>query len=106
MARLSDLKPKINEYFPECEYRAIGDLVGKDLVLIDYARFENREGADSMALKLSDGADSVRTVTHAKAIIDMICCDEVRQALGEGGIECRIVQKRSEKSGRNYLTLE
>lgn len=106
MARLSDIRPKINDYFSECEYRPIGDLVGRDLVLIDFARFENREGADSMALKLTDGEDSVRTVTHAKAIIDMICCDEVRQALGEGGVECRIVQKKSEKTGRNYLTLE
>lgn len=106
MAKLSDIKPKVNDFFPECEYRAIGDLVGRDLILLDFARFENREGADSMALKLSDGGDAIRTVTHAKAIIDMICCDEVRQALEEGDVECKIVQKRSEKSGRNYLTLE
>lgn len=107
--KIADLIPKTNEFFPECEYIALGDIIAKPLRIIDYVGFDNREGRPSVALKLKLDADgkTYRTVTHSQAILDILNTDEVRDmlALGEE-LEATLVQRKSQKTGRLYLTLE
>lgn len=109
MAKLSDIAPKMNDYFPDAEYISLGDLIGTDIEILDAEVFENREGRSSAAIlfKQTPMGPECRTVTHSQGIIDMLSCDAVRDALGnDDHVTARVSQKKSQKTGRNYLTLE
>lgn len=108
MVKFNDIKPKVNNFYPDASYVPLGDLVGREIVIKAFTRFENREHEDSVAIHFGYPGDDgeYRTVTHSKAIIELLLSDEVDQAISEGGVECTITQRKSEKSGRNYLTLQ
>ena len=107
MVNVSEIANNVNNYFDDCEYISIADLIGKPVKVVDYETFENREGQDSIALKLEHDGRVVRTVTHAKALIDLIATDGVRDILDRGDtLDGTIVQKKSKQTGRNYITIQ
>lgn len=111
MVKASEIIEAQNNFFEDCKYVAVPELIGKTMCITDYKVFSNREGQDSIALKfewLGDiGGEVCRTVTHAKAIIDLIATDKVREILDSGDcIEATLVQKKSKTTGRNYITIQ
>ena len=107
MVNVSELTNNVNNYFADCEYVSIADLIGKPIKIIYFETFENREGQDSIALKLEHDGNVVRTVTHAKALIDLIATDEIRTILDCGDtLDGTIIQKKSKQTGRNYITIQ
>lgn len=109
MAKMSDIAPKMNDYYPDAEYISLGELIGTDIEIIDCEIFSNREGKPSAAIlfKQTPMGPECRTVTHSQGIIDMLACDPVQDALRVSDhVTARVAQKKSLKTGRNYLTLE
>lgn len=107
MAKISEIASIQNNYFEECDYMSITDLLNKPVQVIDIKMFTNREGQDSIALKVEIDGKIVRTVTHAKAVIDLLATEEVRKILDSGEtIEGTLVQKKSKQTGRNYITIQ
>lgn len=111
MAKVSEIATTVNNYFEDCKYVPVPELIGKTVEITDYKVFSNREGQDSIALRFEwpgeIGGEVCRTVTHAKAVIDLIATDEVRAILDGGDfIEGTFVQKKSKTTGRNYISLQ
>ena len=111
MAKVSEIASVQNNYFEDCKYIPVPELIGKVIQITDYKVFSNREGQDSIALRFEwagdIGGEVCRTVTHAKAILDLIATDEVRAILDGGDyVEGMLVQKRSKTTGRNYITIQ
>lgn len=107
MAKVSEIATTLNNYFDDCEYISIADLIKEDIKIVDYEKFANREGQDSIALKIEVNGKMARTVTHAKAIIDLVATDEVREILDSGDtLDGTVVQKKSKQTGRNYITIQ
>ena len=107
MVNVSEIAANINNYFGDCEYKSIADMIDEKIKIIDYVTFDNREGQNSIALKVEIDGAVVRTVTHAKALIDLIATDEVRGILDGGEtLDGTIIQKKSRQTGRNYITIQ
>lgn len=107
MAKISEIATTVNNFFDDYEYVSIANLINEEIKIIDYEKFENREGQDSIALKIEVNGRLARTVTHAKAIIDLVATNEVREILNSGEtLEGTIIQKKSKQTGRNYITIQ
>lgn len=111
MAKISEIASIQNNYFEDCKYVSITDLLNKQIEITDVKMFINREGQDSIAIRFEwpgdIGGEVCRTVTHAKAVIDLLATEEVRKILDSGEtIEGCLVQKKSKQSGRNYITIQ
>lgn len=106
MAKIGDVKKSVNSFFNDVEYIALGDLIGQPISLIDWEIFENKDGVESVALKFAKNGLMGRTVTHSKAIIDLLRQDDIDSLKGAEPLDGTIVERKSKKTGRTFITIE
>jgi len=79
MRSISDLREKTNDYFGDCEYIPMDELIDQDIAILDAVTFENRDGLPTAAMKIArmDAQGNItddvyKTTTHAGPIVDML----------------------------------
>ena len=112
MRSISDLREKTNDYFSDCEYLAMDELIDQDIAILDAVTFDNRDGLPTAAMKIArmDAQGNItndvyKTTTHAGPIVDMLKSAQVIDLLAAGEpIGARIIEKKSKNSNRTYRT--
>lgn len=110
MRSISDLREKTNDYFSDCEYIPMDELIDRDIVILDAAVFENRDGLPTAAIKACypDQAGEptvIKTTTHSGPIVDMLKTAQVIDLLAAGEpIGAKIIEKKSKNTNRTYRT--
>ena len=112
MMNISDLREKTNDYFSDCEYIPMDELIDQDIAILDAVTFENRDGLPTAAMKIAriDMAGNItaavyKTTTHAGPIVDMLKSGTVIDLLADGQpIGATIIEKKSKNSNRTYRT--
>lgn len=109
MAKICDVRESMNNFFPNAEYTALSDVIGKPVEFRDWEIFNNKDDVESVAILFNlvgDESTDRRTVTHSKAVIDLLRQDGISSLKGIEPLEGTIVEKASKKGGRKYLTIE
>lgn len=93
--------------FDEYEYMDLASAMDRDMVIHSVKPFENDKGPGVFILAGFDGDDNLyKLCTHSLAITNLLNRQTVLNALADGDvIKCRLVQKKSSKTGRQMYTL-
>ena len=112
MRSISDLREKTNDYFSDCAYVPMDELIDIEIAVLDAVTFENRDGLPTAAIKACylDNAGNpteqiFKTTTHAGPIVDMLKSAQVIDLLAAGEpIGAKIIEKKSKNRNRTYRT--
>lgn len=112
MRTIGDLREKTNDYFSDCGYVPMDELLDQDIIILDAVTFENRDGLPTAAIKACypDMEGNItgqvfKTTTHAGPIVDMLKTANVVDLLAAGEpIGAKIIEKKSKNSNRTYRT--
>lgn len=93
--------------FDEYDYMDLASALDKNLVIEEVKPFENDKGPGVFILAGIEGDDRLyKLCTHSLAITNLLTRPTVLQALADGDvIKCKLVQKKSSKTGRLMYTL-
>ena len=112
MRSISDLREKTNDYFSDCEYIPMDELIDQEIVILDAAVFDNRDGLPTAAIKAcypdqaGDPTEQIfKSTTHSGPIVDMLKSAQVIDLLAAGEpIGAKIIEKKSKNTNRTYRT--